>query len=241
MRLQYTLRGQFQEYWDTAGVKSGDVLTFQRNTPSTGKIKVGRFPQGKGLEAALDIGGCAGGSYSVNNTTTARTESTVVVVAAASRAAAPPAPLSNLGTRLTESRNTGGGSLRIREQQKQQVQKQQQLQQHVDAADTGAGSAGGHPNRWTELSDGSAAKTVYKSTLAHQQCPIAGWLYRKLYGRTPGETDTAPMRDPALATNFLFEVAFVPAANVHYISGRAFGAWMKAAGVQSGDQIRVWR
>jgi hypothetical protein len=235
MRLQYTLRGQFQEYWDTAGVKSGDVLTFQRNTPTSGKIKVGRYPQGRGLETVLDTGG---GSYS--NATTASKESTIV--AATSKPTAP-LPLSNLGRGLNESRNTSGGSLRIREQQqKQQQQQQQQQKQHVDADAGGAGSAAtGHPNRWTELPDGSAAKTVYKSTLVHQQCPIAGWLYRKLYGRAPGDTDTAPMRDPALATNFLFEVGFVPAANVHYISGKAFGTWMKSAGVQSGDQIRVWK
>ena len=99
----------------------------------------------------------------------------------------------------------------------------------------------GHPNRWTELSDGSAAKTVYKSTLVHQQCPIAGWLYRKLYGRVPAETDAAAMHDPSLGADFHFEVSFVPAANVHYINGRIFGTWMKDAGVRSGDQIRIWR
>lgn len=232
MRLQYTLRGQFQDYWDTAGVKSGDVLTFQRNTPTVGKITVGRYPQGRGLEAVIETAGA--GSYS--NNTTASKESTYV--AAATSKAAIPLPLSNLGPRATEMRSKGGSgdSLRIKEQQ----QKQRQKQQHPDVDTSGSASAG-HPNRWTELPDGSAAKTVYKSTLAHQQCPIAGWLYRKLYGRAPADTDTAPMRDPALATNFLFEVAFVSAANIHYISGRSFGTWMKAAGVQSGDQIRVWR
>jgi hypothetical protein len=223
MRLQYTLRGQFQEYWDAAGVKSGDVLTFQRNTPTAGKIKVGRYPQGRGLESALDT---AGNCHSNATTTTGSKESTIA--AAASKIAAP-LPLSNLGPR--EPKNTSG-SQRIREQQQRRQD---------GAAVAEAGGASGHPNRWTELPDGSAAKTVYKSTLAHQQCPVAGWLYRKLYSRTPADVDTAPMRDPALATDFLFEVAFVPAANVHYISGRAFSGWMKAAGVQSGDQIRVWR
>ncbi|KAG7675271.1 hypothetical protein KSW81_002772 [Nannochloris sp. 'desiccata'] len=135
-----------------------------------GKITVGRYPQGRGLEAVIETAGA--GSYS--NNTTASKESTYV--AAATSKAAIPLPLSNLGPRATEMRSKGGR-----------------------------------------------------------------WLYRKLYGRAPADTDTAPMRDPALATNFLFEVAFVSAANIHYISGRSFGTWMKAAGVQSGDQIRVWR
>lgn len=38
----------------------------------------------------------------------------------------------------------------------------------------GQSQQGSHPNRWMELADGWAIKTVYKSTLAHQQCPIAG-------------------------------------------------------------------
>ena len=38
----------------------------------------------------------------------------------------------------------------------------------------GGSQQGSHPNRWLELGDGWAIKTVYKSTLQHQQCPIAG-------------------------------------------------------------------
>lgn len=232
MRLQYTLRGQFQEYWDATGVKSGDVLTFQRNTPIVGKITVGRYPQGRGLEAVFD----PAGAISNSNSTTVSKESTYVA-AAASKATAP-LPRSNLGLRPSEPKNSGGngGFLRFKEQETREQQKQQ-----LPDVDTGGSASAGHPNRWTELPDGTVAKNVYKSTIAHQQCPIAGWLYRKLYDRAPADIDTAPMRDPGLATNFLFEVAFVPAANVHYISGRSFGAWMKAAGVQSGDQVRVWR
>jgi hypothetical protein len=233
MRLQYTLRGQFQDYWDSAGVKSGDVLTFQRNTPTVGKITVGRYPQGRGLEAAFEPAGAG----SCSNNTTVSKES--IYAAAAASKASVPLPLSNLGAHSNGiTKNTGGtgGSLRLKEQQP----RQQQKQQHPDV-ETGGSANAGRPNRWTELPDGSVAKHVYKSTISHQQCPIAGWLYRKLYDRAPADTDTAPMRDPALATDFVFEVAFVPAANVHYISGRSFGAWMKAAGVQSGDQVRVWR
>jgi hypothetical protein len=46
----------------------------------------------------------------------------------------------------------------------------------------------------------------------------AGWLYRRLYGRAPREADAAPMHDPALGRDYAFDVAFVPAANVHYIT-----------------------
>lgn len=38
----------------------------------------------------------------------------------------------------------------------------------------GQSQQGSHPNRWMELIDGWNIKTVYKSTMAHQQCPIAG-------------------------------------------------------------------
>lgn len=38
----------------------------------------------------------------------------------------------------------------------------------------GQSQQGSHPNRWMELANGWNVKTVYKSTMAHQQCPIAG-------------------------------------------------------------------
>ncbi len=49
---------------------------------------------------------------------------------------------------------------------------------HEAISEHGRGQSmqGSHPNRWMELPDGWAVKTVYKSTLAHQQCPIAGGL-----------------------------------------------------------------
>lgn len=214
MRLQYTLRGQFHDYWDAAGVKAGDVLTFERNTPTMGKIRVMRYPQGRGLEEALEdvAGGTVTGVGVTSRNTTVTGEITPM------RAAEPPIArqFSSHGEIILN--NNGPSTYQSSER-----------------------ASGGHPNRWTELSDGSAAKTVYKSTLVHQQCPVAGWLFRKLYGRVPTDADTAAMHDPVLGSDFVFEVNFVPAANVHYITGRGFGSWIKESGLRSGDQIRVWR
>ena len=218
----------------------------------------------------------------------------------------------------------------------------------------GLSQQGSHPNRWMELADGWSIKTVYKSTLVHQQCPIAGvwadltamqlpqtfhrsrhtlggvchllaplppppaarmhagWLFKKLYGRLPADSDRAPMYDPQLGAEFRFDVSFIAAggwvggqgcelgvgvgargtssgctalcvglkaphgrttylcvcdallpatclllpsavanppavaaaaaaANVHYITGKAFGGWMREAGLQAGEQIRMRR
>ena len=43
-----------------------------------------------------------------------------------------------------------------------------------DLSTRGVSQQGSHPNRWMELTDGWCIKTVYKSTIAHQQCPVAG-------------------------------------------------------------------
>ena len=251
MRLQYTLRGQFHDYWDAVGVKAGDVLTFERNTPSFGKIRVKRYPQGRGLEDALDEAGggtTSGGLNPSRNATVAGEIMNISTHRGGGRA-----------TSIAEALPSGPSSTG---HGKQPQQLRSQLSSRgLDLGDgpplyNGAGhsshglsarevgekgGSSGHPNRWTELSDGSAAKTVYKSTLVHQQCPIAGWLFRKLYGRVPADADSAPMHDPVLASDYVFEVNFVPAANVHYITGRGFGAWIKESGLRSGDQIRVWR
>lgn len=53
LRLQFTLSGQFTDYWDSAGITSGDVLTFERDNPDFGKIRILRYPQGQGLDEAL--------------------------------------------------------------------------------------------------------------------------------------------------------------------------------------------
>ncbi|KAL4425853.1 hypothetical protein ABPG75_009869 [Micractinium tetrahymenae] len=112
---------------------------------------------------------------------------------------------------------------------------------HEATSEHGRGHSmqGSHPNRWMELPDGWAVKTVYKSTLAHQQCPIAGWLFKKLYGRLPGDTDRAPMYDPDLDAEYRFDVSFVSAANVHYVTGRTFSTWVRESGLQAGEQIRI--
>ena len=47
---------------------------------------------------------------------------------------------------------------------------------------------------------------------------IAGWLFRKLYGRLPNESDKAVMVDADLGTEYRFDVNFIGAANVHYIT-----------------------
>ena len=53
LRLQFTLGGQFTDYWDSAGISSGDVLTFERDNPEVGKIRILRYPQGQGLDDVL--------------------------------------------------------------------------------------------------------------------------------------------------------------------------------------------
>ena len=55
------------------------------------------------------------------------------------------------------------------------------LRQEASSEQTrGLSQQGSHPNRWMELIDGWNIKTVYKSTLAHQQCPIpGGWGGRR--------------------------------------------------------------
>lgn len=230
LRLQYTLRGQFHDFWDVAGVRAGDVLTFERNAAAAGpgRIVVGRFPQGQGLEDALEASGPGGGA----------SEGPALPPLPPAPPRAPrSAALPRRDSSLSEV-TTGAGALFPPQQRPAHPVP---APAHAPALAGGAASATSHPNRWADLPDGSAAKTVYKSTLAHQQCPVAGWLYRKLYGRLPADANAAPMTDPVLGADFAFEVNYVPAANVHYLGGRAFGVWLRQAGVRSGDQIRVWR
>ncbi|PRW59423.1 BREAST CANCER SUSCEPTIBILITY 1-like protein isoform B [Chlorella sorokiniana] len=103
----------------------------------------------------------------------------------------------------------------------------------------GTSQQGAQSNRWMELADGWAIKTVYKSSLAHNQCPIAGWLFKKLYGRLPADADSATVYDPDLDADFCFDVNFISAANVHYLTGRTFSGWVREAGLQAGEQIRM--
>lgn len=52
-------------------------------------------------------------------------------------------------------------------------------------------------------------------------CPTptpSGWLFKKLFGRLPSENDKAVMTDPDLAQEYRFDVNFIGAANVHYIT-----------------------
>lgn len=55
--------------------------------------------------------------------------------------------------------------------------------------------------------------------------PTPGWLFKKLYGRLPSESDKAVMTDPDLGTEFRFDVNFIGAANVHYITV-GVGGWV---------------
>lgn len=216
MRLQYTLRGEFQDYWEASGVKSGDVLSFERNKPSIGKILITLYPCGAGVEEALahqDQTPLHAGSQH-QSTTAARTTAAAHTIT-----------------------TTGLDASTLH-----QTYLPSQLDHH--AAISGPGSSSTHhthPNRWVELADGSAVKTVYKSTLVHHQLPIAGWLFNKLYGRYPSDNDKAPIHDPELHTDFNFDVSFLSAANIHYIVGRSFGTWLHDADVKAGDQIRVWK
>lgn len=47
-----------------------------------------------------------------------------------------------------------------------------------------------------------------------------GWLFKKLYSRLPLESDKALMLDPDLNQEYRFDVNFIGAANVHYITVR---------------------
>jgi hypothetical protein len=44
----------------------------------------------------------------------------------------------------------------------------------------------------------------------------------QLYGRYPEDNDRADMIDSRLGSKFVFEVTFVAAANVHYITVRSY-------------------
>jgi len=248
MRLQYTLQGQFNDYWEAAGIKSGDVLTFERNNPTYGKIRIRKYSQGRGLEAALSAVGNDGetatpgskGAPCVDHVDARPPSSHALPTRTTSKAKAVPRAPPQAFNSHRSHRGAGPHS------QPSSSSIPPQAQQVS------------HPNRWMESSDGSAVKNIYKSTLVHQQCPIAGWLFKKvdlgfrvttflcgivylfpsgkltlfvffviafywqLYGRFPADMDQAPMHDPILGTDYSFEVIFISAANVHYIAVSVF-------------------
>ena len=41
--------------------------------------------------------------------------------------------------------------------------------------------------------------------------PPAGWLFKKLYGRLPGDSDRAVMYDPDLEAEYRFDITFIGA------------------------------
>ena len=87
-------------------------------------------------------------------------------------AAHPGAPVQAAGSELSDSmmpETSGGTGLAFGGRGRRGTR-------HEATSDHGRGQSmqGSHPNRWMEQPDGWAIKTVYKSTLAHQQCPIAG-------------------------------------------------------------------
>lgn len=184
-RQQYTLRGNFTDFWDACGIQAGDTLCF-RLCPVTAKVTILQY-----TPSALAHG------------------------------------VAEQGSALSQPALTDTASVRARHEGS------------VDLATRGVSQQGSHPNRWMELNDGWCIKTVYKSTIAHQQCPIAGWLFKKLYSRLPLESDKALMLDPDLNQEYKFDVNFIGAANVHYITGRNFGAWMRESGLRAQEQIRV--
>lgn len=53
MRLQYTLKGQFQALWDSMGITPGDVLTFEKGLDDPYIIHLVRSPNGEGFEELL--------------------------------------------------------------------------------------------------------------------------------------------------------------------------------------------
>jgi hypothetical protein len=61
----------------------------------------------------------------------------------------------------------------------------------------------------------------------------------QLFGRFPTESDRIQVLDPTLGSEYLLDVVFVAAANVHYLTGQVFAAWMREAGVSAGDQIKL--
>lgn len=283
----FSSQGEFPEYWDTVGIKAGDFLTFYRN-PTSAKIVVRRYPQGVGLPSGNNT----------SNQTLVRNSSGGGATGATHRTGSNNPTAIDTGATLNQRTNTGGASYnrdaliaahRPNEPAAVDLRRQESVAAHRHqvppptdtavlpntAVARGSAHQGVHHNRWMELSDGSAVKTVYKSTLMHQQCPVAGWLYNKvciissiilvvmlnysvyvyyqytnvhnlikpmqLYNRTPRDTDQATMLDPTLDRYFTFDIQYMSAANVHYITGRAFSTWLKDSGIKSGEQIRVWK
>lgn len=80
-------------------------------------------------------------------------------------------------------------------------------------------------------------------TIAHPTSPAphhpttlsAGWLFKKLYGRLPGDNDRAPMHDPDLDTEYRFDVHFIGAGGCWWVldgwSGMAGGFGCGAGGL----------
>jgi hypothetical protein len=53
MRLQYTLRGRFQELWDYLNITPGDVLSFEKLSEPRNSIKIMKHLNGEGFEDLL--------------------------------------------------------------------------------------------------------------------------------------------------------------------------------------------
>lgn len=69
----------------------------------------------------------------------------------------------------------------------------------------------------------------------------AGWLFKKLYGRLPGESDRAPVYDPDLDAEYRFDVSFVSAGRqevVSWIKERDM-AWIQSTAVAGKGVERV--
>ena len=219
------IQGAFAELWEALGISSGDTLIFKRDLP-TGRIELARHAASNAVKAEEVGGWPIAISCCVCHLT----------LCVHHRHLALPFPLQGADSDLSDPsavEGSGGRGARGVRQEASSEQTRGQSQQ------------GSHPNRWMELADGWNIKTVYKSTMVHQQCPIAGgramwdgllpqcwpagsaqlelvytapgfsppagWLFKKLYGRLPGENDRAAMYDPDLDAEYRFDVSFISA------------------------------
>jgi len=250
MRQQFTLRGNFHDVWDDERVEAGDVLVFIRD-PATGKIQL-EVNKGAALASTTTTGGGGGGGGGLYNGAGANVvmklnkaaESIMDWHAAnagsTTSSGRPQRAVRATGYKQYGNTSTTAGTKRGAAAAGGEGYYHLQSQPNGGGGSGGGGGGGSHPNRWAELADGTGAvKTVYKSTLAHQQCPIAGWLFRQLYGRHPTEIDQAMVYDSDLGKHYTFDVQYVSAANVHYITGREFSVWIRESGLKAGEQIKI--
>jgi hypothetical protein len=190
LRLQYTLRGRFAEWWDAAGVAAGDVLAFRAGDPRRGVTRVARLPGGAGLAAVLAAAGPA----------PAAAAPAPRAPQPQPRSPPPHAPLAGAPTAAAAFEPAAALAA---------------------AARTGPEPRGAaRPDRWAELPDGSAVKTVYRPTLLQGRCPAAGWLLRRLYGEAPRSGaggGAAPAADPRLGRAYAFDLA-PGAAGAHHLA-----------------------